>query len=89
MKLLLVYNARKLVAAAAGSTAWILGRSLAGTAASNPAGVLFSVSFERYVLPGRGLCVGLIPRPEVYYRECVSWSVISFYSTIQRYLKVR
>jgi len=37
------------------------------------------VSCERYVVPGRSLCVGLITRPEEFYRVwCVwlwSWSL--------------
>jgi hypothetical protein len=52
---------------AARSKAWVCGRSLAGIAASNPTGVM-KVSFECCVLSGRGLCVGLITRPEESYR---------------------
>jgi len=47
--------------------AWVCGRSLAGIAGSNPAGGM-NVSFECCVLSGRGLCVGLITRPEESYR---------------------
>jgi len=39
------------------------GRSLAGIAGSNSAGGM-DVSCECYVFSGRGLCVGLITRPE-------------------------
>jgi hypothetical protein len=46
------------------SKEWVYGRSLDGIAGSNPAGVCMSVSCECCVLSGRGLCVGLISRPE-------------------------
>ena len=49
---------------AARSKAWVCGRSLAGIAGSNRARSIASVSCECYVLSGRGLCVGLITRPE-------------------------
>jgi hypothetical protein len=48
------------------SVAWVCGRSLAGIVGSNPAGI--SVSCECFVLFGKGLCVGLITRPEECYR---------------------
>jgi hypothetical protein len=35
-----------------------------------------SVSCECCVLSGRGLCVGLVPRPEESYRVWCVWSVI-------------
>ena len=44
----------------------VCGRSLAGIAGLYPAGVV-DVSCEYCVLSGRGLCDGLIPRPEEYY----------------------
>jgi len=57
---------------AARSKACVCGRSLAGTAGPNLAeGMDISlVSGECCVLPGRGLCVGLITRPEESCREC-------------------
>ena len=56
------------ISAAARSQAWVCGRSLAGIVGSNPAGAWMSVSCECSVLSGRGLCVGLITRPEESYR---------------------
>jgi hypothetical protein len=47
--------------------------SLSGTACSNLAGSLTSVSCECCVLLDRGLCYGLIPRPDESYRL---WCVI-------------
>ena len=48
---------------------WRRGRSLAGIVLSNPAGGIdVSFSCECCVLSGRGLCVGLITRPEESYR---------------------
>jgi hypothetical protein len=44
------------------------GRSLAGIAGSEPAGRDRCLSFEFCVLSGRGLCVGLIARPEKSYQ---------------------
>jgi hypothetical protein len=38
-----------------------------------PPGALISVSFECCVLSGRGLCVGLITRPEESYRVWCVW----------------
>jgi hypothetical protein len=55
---------------AAWSEALVCGGSIAGNMASNPAGVM-SVCFECRVLSGRGLCDGLITRPEESYRVCV------------------
>jgi hypothetical protein len=55
------------------SKASVCGRSLAGIVGSNPAGgILFSVCCECCVLSGRGLCVGLITRPE---ESCRLWCV--------------
>jgi len=52
----------------ASSKALASGRSLAGIVGSNPAGGWKSVSRECCMLSGRGLCVGLITRPEQSYR---------------------
>jgi len=41
-----------------------LGCSLARIVGSNPAGAWLSVSCECCMLSGRGLCVGMITRPE-------------------------
>jgi hypothetical protein len=51
---------------AARSKAWVFGCSFIGIADSNPAVV--DVCCECCVLSGRGLCVGLIIRPEESYR---------------------
>ena len=48
----------------------VCGRSLAGIAGSNPAGGM-DVSWECCMLSGRGLCEGLISRPEKSYRLSV------------------
>jgi hypothetical protein len=48
------------------SKAWVYGRSLAGTVGSNPTGGMDECLF--CVLSGRGLCVGLITRPEECYQ---------------------
>jgi hypothetical protein len=52
------------------SKAWVCGRSLAGIAGSNLAGSM-DVCCECCVLSDRGLCDGLITRPEESYRVCV------------------
>jgi len=54
---------------AARSKAWICGCLVAGIVGSNPAGDMY-VSLSRVccVLSGRGLCDGLITRPEESYR---------------------
>jgi hypothetical protein len=57
---------------AARSKAWVCGRSLAGIGGSNPAGDI-DVCQLWIVLPGRGLCVGLITRPEESYRTWGVW----------------
>jgi hypothetical protein len=49
------------------SNAYICGRSLAGIAGSNSAEAWMSVSCGCCVLSGRGLCEGLITRPEESY----------------------
>ena len=46
------------------SKAWVYGCSLAGVAGSNPAGGMMSVCCKCCVLSGRGLCVGVLVRPE-------------------------
>jgi hypothetical protein len=46
------------------SKAWVFGRSLATIAGWNPAGEWMSVCCECFVLSGRGLCEGLVTRPE-------------------------
>jgi hypothetical protein len=55
------------------SKTWVCGRSLTRIVGSNPTGAWMSVSCECCVLSGRGLCDGLVPRPEESYRLwCVS-----------------
>ena len=51
---------------------WFYGRSFAGSASSNPAGVWMPVSCDCCVLSGRGVCDEPIIRPEECYRvnEC-------------------
>ena len=51
------------VAVTTRSKTWVGGRSLAGIACSNPTGGVDACR-ECSVLLGRGLCVGLITRPE-------------------------
>ena len=50
------------------SKAWVCGNSLSGIVGSNPVGDMGSVSFEWFVLSGRGLCVGLLTCLEESYR---------------------
>jgi hypothetical protein len=58
---------------AARSKSWVCGRALAGIVGSNPTRAWLFVSCKVFVLWGRGLCVGLITRPEDSYRLwCVS-----------------
>jgi hypothetical protein len=47
------------------SKAWVYGRSLTGIVGSNPAEGMDVICC---VLSGRGLCVGLVTRPEESYR---------------------
>jgi len=54
------------------SRAWGCGRSIAGIVVSNPAGGM-AVSCQCYLLLGRGLCVGLITRPEESNRVWRVW----------------
>ena len=54
------------------SKTWVSGRSLAGIAGSNPAGIIV-VSCERCVLSGRDVCNVVITRSEGSYRM---WCVV-------------
>jgi hypothetical protein len=60
------------------SKAWVCDGTFAGITGSNPARGM-NVSFECYVLSGRGLCDGVITCPEEFYRLwCVvvcSWCI--------------
>jgi hypothetical protein len=56
------------IPATARSKAWVCGRSLAGNAGSNHAASMDVWVLRVFVLPGRGLCVGLITCPEESYR---------------------
>jgi hypothetical protein len=56
--------------------AWFCSPSLAGIVGSNLAGAWMCVSCECCVLSGRGLCDGLINRPDEFYRVW-SWSLDS------------
>jgi hypothetical protein len=56
---------------AAWPKAWVCCRSVAGIAGRNRQGAWMSVSCDCCVLPGRGLCDGLITRPEEFYQVCV------------------
>jgi hypothetical protein len=58
------------------SKAWVYGSSLTRIVGSNPARVWMSVSCECCVLSGRGLCDGLVTRPEESYRMWCVYSVI-------------
>jgi hypothetical protein len=58
---------------AARSKAWVCGRSLDGIAGSNPIKGMNICLSECCVLSNRGLCVGLIARPEESYRV---WCVV-------------
>ena len=55
---------------AARSKAWVCCRSLAGMVGSKLAGNM-DVCFECCVLSGRGLCDGLITRPDEFHEVCV------------------
>jgi len=57
---------------AARSKAWVCGRSPAGIVGSNPTGGM-DVYRECCVLSGRGLCDGLITRPEEPYEVWCVW----------------
>jgi hypothetical protein len=68
--MLLGFEPRLKISEAAGSKAWTCGRLLAGIVVSNSSeGTnLFLSSRECCVLSGRGICVGLVIRPEESYR---------------------
>ena len=66
------YLKKKPVPVAARSKAYVCGRWPAETAGSNPTGGM-DICCECWVLSGRGLCVGLITRPEESYRL---WCVV-------------
>jgi len=55
------------ISVAARSKAWVYGRSFAGIVGSDSGGGM-DVCVECCVLSGRGLCDGLITRPEESYR---------------------
>ena len=65
------YLKKKPVPVTARSKAYVCGRWPAETMGSNPAGGM-DVCCECWVLSGRGLCVGLITRPE---ESCRVWCV--------------
>jgi len=50
------------------SKAQVCGRCLGGAAGSNTAGAWMSASCDGCVLSGRGVCIGLIHRPEESYQ---------------------
>jgi len=54
---------------------YVCGRLFARIKVSSPAGGM-AVDYECCVLSGRGLCVGLITRPEESYRMCVCDQVL-------------
>jgi hypothetical protein len=69
---------------AARSKAWVCCRAVAGIAGSNPTGdMTFFFSCTVFVLSGRGLCVGLITRPEESYRVCVCVCVCVFVCDVE------
>jgi hypothetical protein len=57
----------ELTPAAAKSKAWICGRAIVGIVVSNPTGGMEICVLCVFVLSGRGLCDGPIPRPEESY----------------------
>jgi len=69
---------------AARSKAWVCCRSFAGMAVSNPAGSM-DVCFECCVLSGRGLCDGLITRPDESHQVCVCVCVCVCVSEFDRW----
>jgi len=64
-------NVNLLIPIAVSSRAWVWGRSLVGTAGSNPAGNMDVCLL--CVLLSRRLCGGLITRPEKSYRVWCVW----------------
>ena len=67
LRIFRLQEGRKPIPTTARSKAWVCGHSIAGIVGSDPAGDM-NVSCECCVLSGRGLCVGLITRPEESYR---------------------
>jgi hypothetical protein len=67
LSLTLVIDEVMPITVAVRSKAWVCGRSLTGIVGLNPTGDM-DVSYECCVLSGRGLCDGLITRPEESYR---------------------
>jgi hypothetical protein len=61
------------IPSAARSEVWVWGRSLLGITGSNPDGGRDVCLLQVFVLSGRGLCFGLITRPEESYRL---WCVV-------------
>jgi hypothetical protein len=68
-----IYDIQWPIPVAAQSKAQVCGRALAGIVGSNPTGGMIFVSCTVFVLSGRGLCDGPIPRPEESYRM---WCVL-------------
>ena len=67
-----VYTLSQPIPVAARSKAWVCSRSPARIVGLNPNGGM-DVCCECCVLSGRGLCDGLITRPEGYYQQ---WCVV-------------
>jgi hypothetical protein len=59
---------KQLIRVAARSKAWVCGSSVAGIAGSNSANNTDFCLLHVRVLSGRGLCIGLITRPEAFYQ---------------------
>ena len=72
MLLLITQTPSEPIPVAARAKAWVCGRSLAGIVVSNPAGSMDDC-YELCVLSRRGLCVGLVTRPEESYRVWCIW----------------
>jgi len=72
MLLLITQTPSEPIPVAARSKAWVCSRSLTGIVVSNPAGGMDDC-YELCVLSRRGLCVGLITRPEESYRVWCVW----------------
>jgi hypothetical protein len=66
-KILRMYGSIMPIPVAARSKAWVYGRSLTRIVGSNSTGGMEYVSCDCCVLSGRGLCDGLINRPEESY----------------------
>ena len=67
MLLLITQTPSEPIRVAARSKAWVCGRSLAVIVVSNPAGGMGDC-YDLCALSRRGLCVGLVTRPEESYR---------------------